>query len=124
MIYITEFLIILSNIWMAYHHSRLLKQNRKIQHGWWGFGYLTVVSLLAYLFGSWAFFVACLFIRKVFFDESLNLYNGRGIFFVSRETTSIIDKIHYKLFGNRSEIYQPIYLVVIGVLNILIAKGS
>ena len=65
--------------------------------------------------------IACFLLRKFLFDISLNLYNGRGIFHVSTETTSIIDWIHYKLFGVNSEIYQTMYFMGWIILNIKFA---
>lgn len=115
-------ILIAVNILMAWWHSRLLKQSRPIKHGWWGLSYIVLAAFLAYLSGSILVGVNSLFIRKVFFDTSLNLFNGRAIFFVSRETTSIIDKWHYKLFGMHSEIYMTIYLMVVVVLTVWIAK--
>lgn len=107
---------------MAWWHSRLFKKDRTVKHGWWGLGYIALATFLAYLSGSILLAVSSLFIRKLFFDTALNLFNGRAIFFVSKETTSIIDKWHFKLFGNESEIYMTVYFMVIVILNIWIAR--
>jgi len=53
---------------------------------------------------------------------SLNLYNGRGIFFVSKETTSIIDRFHFWAFGVYSEIYQTMYFMGWIILMIKFAR--
>jgi hypothetical protein len=110
------------NILMAWWHARLLKQSRPIKHGWWGLSYLILTAFLAYLSGSVLLAVNSLFIRKVFFDTALNLFNGRAIFFVSKETTSLIDRVHYWAFGMHSEIYMTIYLMVSVILTIWSAK--
>lgn len=109
-IYISQAFLIAFNIWMARYHSRLLKKDKKIKHGLWGGLYLLVAGGLSLCFGWW-FFLSTLLLRKFLFDTALNLYNGRAIFFVSKETTSIIDRVHYWAFGLHSEIYQFIYFV-------------
>ena len=116
-IYISQAFLIAFNIWMARYHSRLLKKDKKIKHGLWGGLYLLVACGLSLCFGWW-FFLSTLLLRKFLFDTSLNLYNGRGLFFVSQETTSIIDRIHFKLFGIHSEIYQIVYFMMWVVLMI------
>jgi len=108
--YLSQVFLIAFNIWMARYHSRLLKQDKKIKHGIWGGLYLLVAVGLSLCFGWW-FFLSTLLLRKFLFDTALNLYNGRALFFVSKETTSIIDRVHYWAFGLHSEIYQFIYFV-------------
>lgn len=120
--YLSQVFLIAFNIWMARYHSRLLKKDKKIKHGIWGGLYLLLAGGLSLCFGWW-FFLSTLLLRKFLFDTSLNLYNGRGLFFVSHETTSIIDSIHFKLFGIHSEIYQTVYFMMWVVLMIKIAKG-
>lgn len=110
-IYISQAFLIAFNIWMARYHSRLLKKDRKIKHGLWGGLYVAVCIAITLLFGDLWLLIACFLLRKFLFDISLNLYNGRGIFFVSSETTSIIDQLHFKLFGINSEIYQTMYFM-------------
>lgn len=107
---------------MAWWHAKLLKQNRKIKHALWGGLYLVVAGVLSVVLASLPFFACSLFVRKVFFDTALNHYNGRNIFYVSRETTSIVDRIHFKLFGIHSEMYQTVYFLVIVIFNILFAR--
>ncbi len=120
-VYISQAFLIAFNIWMARYHSRLLKRDRKIKHGLWGGLYLLLAGCLSLCFGWW-FFASTMLLRKFLFDTALNLYNGRGLFFVSQETTSIIDRIHFKLFGIHSEIYQTVYFMMWVVLMIKIAR--
>jgi len=115
--YLSQVFLIAFNIWMARYHSRLLKKDKKIKHGLWGGLYLLIAGCLSLCFG-WLFFLSTLLLRKFLFDTALNLYNGRAIFFVSKETTSIIDRIHFKLFGIHSEIYQTVYFMMWVVLMI------
>ena len=120
--YLSQVFLIAFNIWMARYHSRLLTRDRKIKHGLWGGLYLAIAGWLSLCFGWW-FFASTMLLRKFLFDTALNLYNGRGLFFVSHETTSIIDRIHFKLFGIHSEMYQTVYFMMWVVLMIKIAKG-
>ena len=106
---------------MARYHSRLLKKDKKIKHGLWGGLYLAVAGGLSICFG-WRFFLSTLLLRKFLFDTALNLYNGRAIFFVSKETTSIIDRVHYWAFGKHSEIYQVAYAAAWFILIIKFAR--
>lgn len=108
--YLSQVFLIAFNIWMARYHSRLMKRDIRPKHGWWGGLYLAVAGGLS-LWCGWWFFLASLLLRKFLFDIALNLYNGRGPFHVSTETTSIIDRIHYKLFNIHSEIYQTMYFM-------------
>jgi len=110
-IYISQAFLIAFNIWMARYHSRLMKRDIRPKHGWWGGLHVAICIAITLLFGDLWLLIACFLLRKFLFDISLNLYNGRGIFFVSTETTSIIDRIHYKLFGVNSEIYQTMYFM-------------
>jgi hypothetical protein len=120
MTYISEILLVIVNIAMAYYHSTIFKKGKKVKHGWWGAAYLGLAGLLSFLSNSWVLFILCFPIRKVVFDLSLNAFIGRQLFFVSTETDSILDKLHYKLFGKKSEIYMAIYALLILVGNVLI----
>lgn len=113
MTFIAEILLLFVNIIMAYEHAYMIERGKKIQHGWWGLGYVAFVISLALICKSYLLFVASLFIRKVFFDTALNYFRELPIFHVSTTTTSLIDKLHYKLFGKHSEIYTTIYFIVL-----------
>jgi hypothetical protein len=119
--YLSQAFLIAFNIWMARYHSRLLKRDKKIKHGLWGGLYLALAGGLSLWFGWW-FFLSTLLLRKFLFDTALNLYNGRAIFFVSKETTSIIDRVHYWAFGLHSEIYQVAYAAAWFMLIIKFAR--
>lgn len=120
MIYLFQIFLIGANIAMAAYHVYLMKKEKKIQHGWWGLGYFILAVVLAIIIKSWWLLILSLFIRKVFFDLSFNAFLKRQLFYVSTETTSIIDNIHYHLFGKKSEIYMGIYLLCIVIINVLV----
>lgn len=119
MTYLGEILLILVNIAMAYYHACIFKDGGKVKHGWWGLAYIAATVVLCAVVKSWQLFVMALIIRKVFFDTSLNYFLHRSIYYVSTETTSIIDKLHYKIWGNKSRVYLPIYLMILIILNCL-----
>jgi len=121
-IYISQAFLIAFNIWMARYHSRLLKKDKKIKHGWWGLSYLVLSCSITYFLGDLWLLLACFLLRKFLFDVALNLYNGRGIFFVSSETTSIIDRFHFWAFNIHSEIYQTMYFMGWIILMIKFAR--
>lgn len=107
------------NILMAWWHGRLIAKDKTIKHGLWGGAYLAAAIAVSWWAKSWQLFILLCLIRKVFFDTALNLFRGKNMFYVSSKTTSIIDKIHYKIFGVKSEIYIGIYLALIVFLNLV-----
>ena len=117
MIYFFEIFLAIVNIAMAAYHAKLFKQDKTVNHGLWGGAYLVVAAWLSLWIHSWWLFILSLFIRKVVFDLSLNLFRGLPLFYVSTETTSLIDKFHYKLFGKNSELYMAIYSLCIAIIN-------
>lgn len=119
MIFAGEIVLIAVNILMAWYHKKLIAARKPIKHGFWGFGYLIFSAALSIVLQSWVLMIASLFIRKVVFDLSLNLFREKPLFYVSSSTTSIIDRIHYWAFGNKGEIYYLIYFVAIILINIL-----
>ena len=120
MILIAEIIFIGANLSMAGWHSFLIKEGRSIKHGYWAAVYLLFAGLVSYFNNSLLLFICALLIRKVVFDLLLNLFLKRQLFYVSTETTSIIDKLHYKLFGKKSEIYMSIYFAAIIIINLFI----
>jgi hypothetical protein len=118
MTYLFEILLLIANIAMAEYHVYLFRQGKKVKHGWWGMAYVTFAGLLSLLTHSWWLVAASLLLRKLAFDIALNLFEGFKWNRVSYETTSIIDKLHNKLFGGRAEIYEPIYFVILVLINI------
>lgn len=123
MMWLSEILLVAINIGMAAYHARLIKDEKKINHSLWGGAYLVVAGVLSLIIHSWVLFVLSLFIRKVVFDLSLNIFRRLPLFYVSLKPASLIDRFHNWAFGKRSEIYMGIYLLCIVVLNVLIANN-
>lgn len=105
---------------MAAYHANLIKDGERINHAFWGGLYLGVAVLFSWLNHSWLLFVCSLLIRKVFFDLSLNLFRGLPLFYVSSDPESVIDRLHLKYFGKRSEIYMAAYLAILVIINLFI----
>lgn len=108
------------NIIMAWWHSRLIKADRPILHGYWGGGYLLAAALVAFIGYGWEgkmLFLLLLLNRKFVSDISLNLFRGKNVFYVSKTTASLVDKAYYFVFQDKSEEYQAIHLVLIVAIN-------
>ena len=130
MIYIAEILLILVNLSMAWHHANLIKEGKRIHHGLWGGAYLLLAGVLSYYNQSIWLFMVSLFLRKLVFDLSLNVFRKLPLFYVTPEMATVkglrdaikkgklIDWIHYKAFGVRSEVYMAFYLLKIIFTNI------
>ena len=113
-------LIIAYNIITAWWHSVLIKQGRRIYHGWWATAYLLLIGILCVVSGSGWLAIFSLLIRKPVFDVALNLFRDLPMFYVSSDPDSLIDDIHYSLFEKRSEIYLLIYLFTALITLILL----
>lgn len=125
MIYLSEFILVGPvTVGMAFWHSRLIKANRPIQHGWWAVVYM--IPLIAALIWQWddlacvghrvAFLFTCLIGRLIVFNISLNLFRGLPLDYTSATSTSVLDKIERRLFGARVWLAE----VVLGVFFIFL----
>lgn len=112
MIALAEIFLMVINLVMAAIHASMIMNEKKIKHAAWGALYLGIAGSLSMIFNSWELMVSSIFVRKVFFDLSLNIFRDKPLFYVSKTTTSIIDRFHNKLFKDRSEIYMTIYFMV------------
>ena len=105
---------IVINVAMAKYHAYLILKGKKILHGLWGALYLAIIFLL---WRNWLFIFNCLLIRKVFFDVYLNYFRGLPLFYVSTKTTSILDKLHNRLFKKDSQLYLTIYFALFLIIS-------
>lgn len=82
---------LLFNLLMAWHHSNLIKDNKKVKHGLWSLLY--TISLLPFCFlFSWWYAAMGVFLRGWFFSPALNAFRGYGLDYWSLTSTSLIDK--------------------------------
>jgi hypothetical protein len=93
MIFIYQGLLIISLALIAEWHATLIKENRKIQHGWWALLYFGLTILFCFIVSSYLFFILGILIRALFFDLFLNYFRGFALTYKSSTSTSIWDKI-------------------------------
>ncbi len=126
---VIQVLFILANISMAIHHANLINSGKKVLHGLWAAIYIAFAVVLSYSCGEfWLLFIA-LMIRKVVFDAALNVLRNLPVFYVTPEIKGISfwqalwrgklnDWLHYKVFGERNEVYVLLYATVIIFINV------
>lgn len=116
-IVIAAFLNIIDAFVDAYRiKKREKKDGKDIDHtpGW--IIYTIVCAIIALLFGNIFYSVPMLFIRPVVFDPVLNVLRGKYIFYVSRTTTSVIDRIENKI--TKDGFHQWLIWIGLTVLSI------
>lgn len=105
---------------MAYVDSVLIKKGERIYHGLNGLFYILMV-VPAYLITKDLYLCAGLFVvRRLVFDVSLNLFRGLPYNYISKTTTSIIDRVLYRVQERLGGIY---YLILIGLIVVLTMRG-
>ena len=133
MIYLAEAILVLPvSIIMAWWHSRLIKADRPIKHGWWGLVFGVIDALV--LWREWpdlfsvipraAFIAACLIGHLIVFNISLNWLRGKPWNYVNEDTTSIIDQIEYRLFGSRVWLMEAVLFLLFMLLQIFLKAKS
>lgn len=96
--------------------SVLISRGEKILHGVNGLFYLLMV-VPAYLITEDLYLVASLLVlRRLVFDVSLNLFRGLAYNYTSRTTTSIIDRLLYRVQNQLGDLYYLILILTIVVL--------
>jgi hypothetical protein len=92
---ILSLIFVVVNIILAYIDARRIKQGKRIYHGINGAVY-GALTLIGYLFVQDLFVIpAMLVLRIPVFNSSLNLFRGLPITYISKTTTSIIDRLTY-----------------------------
>jgi len=102
----------------AWLNSYLIKKNKRIYHGINGAIHLLAAAAGWYFLG-WTIGVAVLFVARLFFDVSLNLFRGKAIDYVSPSPKSIVDKIEKKIFRIDGISPKILYLFIIIVLILI-----
>lgn len=105
-------------VFFAYLNSTWIKEGKKIKHFWNGLIHITA-SIAAFIFLGWQTSIAILFIARLVFDTSLNLWRGLGIAYVPLSPKSIIDKYEKIVFNGDGVIPKILYLFIIIVLNFI-----
>lgn len=79
-------------VWLAWNNKKRIENGKKIHHGL--NGGIHILTAICVGFGcSWNFGVALLFLSRVVFDVSLNLFRGLGVGYISPSPSSKVDKI-------------------------------
>lgn len=127
MIWLSEGLLILIWVSMAYWHFQLIKNERPIKHGWWAA--LSGAMIAAATAWTWpllhgwnhvSYALAQGCSRAVVFNVCLNLFRGDPWNHTSTTTTSIIDQLEYRLFGQRAWIVEIVLAVIFLFINFLV----
>lgn len=125
MIYVTEYFLVLPvNLAMAWWHSRLIRQKRPIRHSLWSAAYAALIALAIWLqpdlhnvhSGS-LFTLACTAGRLAVFAPALNLMRGLSLTYVSKASTSLIDRLEVRLFGARAWLVEIVASIVFIILQ-------
>ncbi len=111
----------------AWIDAKRIKGGKRIYHGINGAITLACAALVFWL-ADWKVALSLLFITRVFFDVSLNLFRGLGIDYISPEVVRYIslkeafrkgkvaDYIEYRLFKNNGYAPKILYLLIIVIL--------
>lgn len=102
-------------LFFAWLNAWRIKNGKRIYHGLNGTIHLIVAGLVGW-FWEWNYGIAILFITRVFFDWSLNLFRGLPLGYVSINPKSIIDRIEKRIFGTDGITPKIVYLLMIVIL--------
>ncbi len=102
----------------AWLNSFLIKKGKRIYHALNGLLHIAA-AVAGWHFWGWQIGVAILFVARLFFDVSLNLFRGKAIDYVSPNPKSIVDKVEKKLFRTDGISPKILYLFIIIVLACL-----
>jgi hypothetical protein len=120
----TALLYIPIAIAFAWLNARWIKNGKRVYHGLNAILHIAAAVAAAW-FDRGQSGIAVLFIARVFFDVSLNLFRGLRIDYISTEVKSytglrmainkgkVIDYIEYKAFGGNGYIPKIIYVGII-----------
>lgn len=106
------------NILLAKIDANKIKDGIHIKHGINALVYILLCVIALYITRDLYFFVALMFLRKIVFDTSLNLFRGLHYSYASKTTTSIIDRLTYKI--NKALGYWVFYGIILLITIILI----
>lgn len=77
-------------------------------------GLLHIAAAVAgWYYFNWQIGVAILFVARIFFDVSLNLFRGKAIGYIPIKPKSIVDKVEKKLFKQDGITPKIVYIIII-----------
>lgn len=103
-VYLNEIVFLIIQIGLAYDHSKLIKNNQKIEHLWWAMLSALIVLFFVYISKfNWLFGLTLIVERFLFFSIALNLFRRLPLFYINpdAQNASKIDKL-----------LKPYYLIV------------
>lgn len=103
--------------WLNYYLIEV--KNKRIYHAINGAIHI-LTAVAGWYFFSWQVGLAILFVARLFFDVSLNLFRGKAIDYVSPAPKSVIDRIEKKIFKQDGITPKIIYTVCLIVLILVI----
>jgi hypothetical protein len=95
---------------LAEDNSTRIEQGKKIHHWLNGLIHIFFASLMAWV--HWTYGVALLFLVRVVFDVSLNLFRGLPIDYVPAKPLSVIDRLESKIWGNNGYTPKIVYITI------------
>lgn len=116
--FILTFLYICLNVFLAQIDAYKIKVGIHIKHGVNAGVYILLCGITLYITRDVYFFIALMFLRKIVFDTFLNIFRGLPYNYASKTTTSIIDRLTYKI--NRALGYWLFYGIILIITIILI----
>lgn len=120
---INQLLYLAFTIGMAYYHSRLIKKNKPIKHGWWALAAIGVAGLFGLI--NWLYIPIMLMMRALVFSPILSKFRGLRWDYLSRSTGSVLDRIEAKIFRTfkiKTVVYFIVYATITIILILLDAK--
>lgn len=101
----------------AWLNAVLIKANKRIYHGLNGLLHIAA-AVVGWHFWGWVIGISILFVARLVFDTSLNLFRGLPIEYVPRSPKSIVDKIEKTVFNSDGIMPKLVYFAIIVLLNI------
>ena len=95
---------------IAWDNAKRIDNDKKIKHWLNGLAHLSMACILYFV--DWKLSVALLYLIRVTFDISLNLFRELPINYVSPKPASFIDKIEKQIFGLNGYAPKIIYLII------------
>ena len=114
-------------VFFAWLNARWIAKGKKILHGINGSIHLFAAIIIGYS-TKWQYGLAVLFITRLFFDVSLNIFRKLPVDYISPEVKAyknfwkaiwkgkVVDYVEYKIFGNNGYLPKIIYALIIVIL--------
>ena len=114
-------------VFFAWLNAKWIAEGKRIYHGINGSIHLFAAIIIGYS-TKWQYGLAVLFITRLFFDMSLNIFRKLPVDYISPEVKAyknfwkaiwkgkVVDYVEYKLFGNNGYLPKIIYAMIIVIL--------